>query len=101
MTPPRIVVYSMSRPFRLQCEAVLRAAGALVRLASRQPELAKAVGEGTIAAIIVDDDHDADVARTVSRVAVMHRAPGESIEAIVARALGAAATVTDQPRSSE
>lgn len=105
MTTPRIVVYSTSRPFRVQCDVLLRAAGAAVRLASRQAELAKALGEGTIAAIIVDDDRDADVARAVTRavpgVVMMQRAPDESIEGIVARALAAAGTSTDQPRSSE
>ncbi len=101
MTPPRIVVYSTNRPFRVQCDAVLRAAGAAVRLASRQAELAKALGEGAIAAIIVEDDREADVVRAMTRVAVMQRAPGESIEEIVARALGGARTPTDQPRSSE
>ena len=89
MTAPRIVVYSMSRPFRTQCDAALRAAGALVRLASRQAEFAKAIGEGTIAAVIVDDIGEANAARTLTGVPVMQRAPGESIEEIVARALGA------------
>lgn len=101
MPPPRIVVYATNRLFRVQCVALLRAAGAAVRVASRQAELAKALGEGTIAAIIVDDDRDAAVARAVTRVVVMQRAPGESIEEIVARALGPAGTLADQPRSSE
>jgi hypothetical protein len=34
-------------------------------------------------------------------VPIMQRAPGESIEAIVARALGVTETPADQPRSSE
>ncbi|QJR34327.1 hypothetical protein [Gemmatimonas groenlandica] len=92
MTPPRIVVYATSRPFRVQCDALLRAAGAAARLASRQAELAKAVGEGTIAAVIAEDERHAEMARAVTRAVVIPRAPGESIEAIVARALGAAGT---------
>ncbi len=104
MTSPRIVVYSADRPFRAACDAQLRAAGARVRVASRQTELAKAIGEGTITVIIAGDaDHDADVVRATSadRIPVMQRAPGESIGEIVARALAVAATPTNQPRSSE
>lgn len=110
MTPLRIVVYATSRPFRLQCDTLLREAGVRVRLASRQAELAKALGEGATAAIIVGDDgRDAAVAgelvrarpATLGPVPIMQRAPGESIEEIVARALGATDTPTDQPRSSE
>lgn len=112
MTPPRIVVFATRRLFRVQCDTLLRAAGARVRLASRQAELAKAISEGTIAAIIVEDDRDAAVAQLLARgaatgteMAVMQRAPGESIEEIVARALGATDTEPDtasgQPRSSE
>ena len=64
MTPPWIVVYATNRPFRVRCDAVLRALGARVRLASRQAELVKAIGAGTTAAIIVSDDgRDAEVAR--------------------------------------
>ncbi len=93
MTAPQIVVYATSRPFCLACDVLLREAGARVRLASRQSELAKAIGEGTIAMIIAGDDGpDVDVARALAVtsetvIPVMQRAPGESIEEIVARAL--------------
>jgi hypothetical protein len=111
MSPPRMVVYATHRPFRLHCDALLREAGVLVRLASRQAELAKALGDGTTAAIIVGDDRrDADVARELvdarpatlgPPVPIMQRAPSESIEEIVARALAVMTSPTDQPRSSE
>jgi len=111
MSSPRIVVYATDRPFRLQCEAQLREAGVVVRLASRQAELAKALGDGTTAAIIVGDDgRDADVARELvdarpatpgPPVPILQRAPGESIEEIVARALGVTVTSMIQPRYSE
>jgi hypothetical protein len=111
MSTPRVVVYADNRPFRLHCDALLREAGALVRLASRPAELAKALADGTTAAIIVGDDgRDADVVRALMLarpatlgppVPIMQRAPGESIEAIVARALGVTETAADQPRSSE
>ena len=101
MSSPRVVVYAAHRPFRLHCDALLREAGVFARLASRQAELAKALGDGTTAAIIVgDDDRDADVVRELVHalaharpailgppVPIMQRAPGESIEEIVARAL--------------
>lgn len=111
MTPPLVVVYATSRPFRIQCDTLLREAGARVRLASRQAELAKALAEGATVAIIVGDDgRDAEVARELiharppslgASVPIMQRAPGESIEEIVARALGVTNALTDQPRSSE
>jgi len=93
MNAPQIVVYAMSRPFRAACDALLRASGARVRLASRQSELAKAIGEGTIAVIIAgDDDSNVLVARLLAATSstvtpVVQRAPGESIEELVARAL--------------
>jgi len=94
MTAPQIVVYATSRPFRVACDVLLREAGVRVRLASRQSELAKAIGEGTIAVIIAGDDghHDATVAHAVAAtsaalIPVVQRAPGESIEELVARAL--------------
>ncbi len=111
MSTPRVVVYADDRPFRLHCDALLREAGVLARLASRPAELAKALADGTTAAIIVGDDRrDADVARELilarpatlgPPVPIMQRAPGESIEEIVARALGATDATRDQPRSSE
>jgi hypothetical protein len=101
MTPPWIVVYATNRPFRLQCDAVLREAGARVRLASRQAELVKALGEGTTAAIIVSDDgRDAEVvcqATPGRSVPVIRHAPGESIEAVVARALAVLARPVESP----
>ncbi|WP_411278542.1 hypothetical protein [Gemmatimonas sp.] len=107
MTPPRVVVYATSRPFRAACDGLLREAGARVRVASRQAELAKAIGEGTIEVVIAGDDgQDLAVARelaarSTTAVPVVQRAPGESIEEIVARALAVAATSVNQPRSSE
>ena len=113
MTPPRVAVYATHRPFRTACDALLRDAGARVRVASRQAELAKAIGKGTIAVIIAGDDgHDVEVARAVAAtsaavVTVLQRAPGESIEEIVARALAATTPASastpavDQPRSSK
>ncbi len=105
MTPPGIVVYAMSRPFRMRCDHVLRTAGARVRLASRPAELVKAIGAGTMTAIIVSDDgRDAAAARDATSdrpVPVIRQAPGESIEALVARALAVVARPADQPRSSE
>lgn len=111
MTPPRVAVYATHRPFRTACDALLRDAGAPVRVASRQAELVKAIGKGTIAVIIAGDDcHDVEVARAVAAtsaavVTVLQRAPGESIEEIVARALAATtpapAPAMDQPRSSK
>jgi len=112
MTPPLVVVYAASRPFRAACDGLLREAGARVRVASRQSELAKAIGEGTIGegriAVIIagDDGRDVAVARELAStsktvVVVMQRAPGESIEEIVARALVVAAPSVNQPRSSE
>ncbi len=107
MTPPRVVVYAINRPFRVACDALLREAGARVRVASRQAELAKAIGEGTIAVIIAGDDGpDVAVARelaatSATAVPILQRAPGESIEEIVARALAAAAASVDQPTSGE
>lgn len=107
MTPPRVAVYATHRPFRTACDALLRDAGVPVRVASRQAELAKAIGKGTIAVIIAGDDcHDGEVARAVAAtsaavVTVMQRAPGESIEGIVARALAATTPAVDQPRSSK
>ena len=111
MSLPRMVVYAANRPFRLHCDTLLREAGVPVRLASRPAELAKALADGTTAAIIVGDDgRDADVARelTLARpvtlgppVPIMQRAPGESIEEIVARALAVNDAPTGQPRSSE
>lgn len=111
MSSPRIVVYATDRPFRVQCEARLREAGVVVRLASRQAELVKALGDGTTAVIIVGDDgRDADVARELldarqatlgPPVPILQRAPGESIEEIVARALGVTDTLMRQLRSSE
>lgn len=108
MTPPRVVVYATSRPFRIACDALLRDAGAPGRVASRQAELAKAIGTGTITVIIAGDEgHDVEVARAVAAtsaavVTVLQRAPGESIGEIVARALAAPAPAPamDQPRSS-
>jgi len=93
MTALQIVVYALSKSFRAACDRLLREKGARVRLASRQSELAKAIGEGTIAMIIAGDDGpDVDVARALAVtsetvIPVMQRAPGESIEEIVARAL--------------
>ena len=107
MTLPPIAVYATHRPFRTACDARLREAGARVRMASRQSELAKAIGEGTIAVIIAGDDcRDAEVARAVAAtsaavVTVMQRVPGESIEEIVARALAATTAAANQPRTSE
>ena len=121
MSTPRIVVYATNRPFRLHCDALLREAGVLVRLASQPAELAKALADATTVAIIVGDDgRDADVARELAHarpatlgppVSIMQRAPGELIEEIVARALVARALVaralvangapTGQLRSSE
>ncbi len=107
MTPAQVVVYASNRPFRVACDALLREAGARVRVASRQAELAKAIGEGTTAVIIAgDESQDVAVARALAAtvammVPVMQRAPGESIQEIVARALAAAAPSVDQPRSSE
>ena len=115
MSTPRMVVYATHRPFRLHCDALLREAGVLVRLASRPAELAKALGDGTTAAIIVGDDvHDAEVVRELVHalgharpvtlgppVPIMQRAPGESIEEIVARALAVMDPPMAQPRSSE
>ncbi|WP_373060678.1 hypothetical protein [Gemmatimonas sp.] len=67
MTPPLVVVYATSRPFRVACGVLLREAGARVRMASRQSELAKAIGEGTIALIIAgDDDSNVIVARALA-----------------------------------
>jgi hypothetical protein len=101
MTPPWIVVYATNRPFRLRCDAALRALGAQVRLASRQAELVKAIGAGTTAAVIVSDDgRDAEVAReaTLGRpVPVIRHAPDESINAVVARALAVAARPVESP----
>ena len=101
MTPPWIVVYATNRPFRVRCDAVLRALGARVRLASRPAELVKAIGAGTTAAIIVSDDgRDAEEAReaTLGRpVPVIRQAPDESIDAVVARALAVAAQRVEWP----
>lgn len=107
MTPPRIVVYAIDRAFRVQCATTLRGAGAHARLASNQAELAKAMGDGLSTVIIVGDDRsDAEGASALAAALaplwlIMQRAPGESIEEIVARALGVPEARTDQPRSSE
>ena len=111
MSLPRMVVYAANRPFRLHCDTLLREAGVPVRLASRPAELAKALADGTTAAIIVGDDgRDAVVARELilarpvtlgPPVPIMQRAPGESIEEIVARALAGAAQVGDPPRAND
>ena len=93
MTAPRVVVYGQHRPFRLACEALLRASGVPARLASRQAELAKAIGEGGIAAILVsNDEHDAAVARMVSdasrsRMPVLPQTHNETVPGFVARVL--------------
>jgi hypothetical protein len=108
MTPPLIVVYAEHRPFRVQCEAVLRRAGARVRLASRPAELAKAMREASGTVVIVgDEQQDAEVAGTLVATSsspltlILQRALGESIEEIVARALAVVTVSVDQPRSSE
>ena len=101
MSTPHIVVYAAHKPFRAACDALLRAAGVRVRVASRQAELAKAIAEGIIAVIIAGDDPaDVAVARTLTATSatalpVMQRAPGESIEELVARALAVAITVAN------
>jgi len=101
MTPPWIVVYAMHRPFRVRCDAELRALGARVRLASRQAELVKALGAGTTAAVIVSDDgRDAEVVREATEgkpIPVIRHAPDESIEAVVARALAVIARPVESP----
>ncbi len=113
MMSVRVVVYAGDRPFRTECDALLRRTGVLVRMASRQAELAKAIGDGTVSVIIAGDaPHDAEVARataiayahadaSATMPPVMQRAPGESIGEIVARALAVSGTYTDQPRSIE
>lgn len=93
MTAPLVVVYASNRPFRAACDALLRGAGARVRLASRQAELAKALGDGA-PAVIITGEHATDRAvatalasTTTSATPVVQRAPGESMEDLVRRAL--------------
>jgi hypothetical protein len=99
VTAPRVVVYGQQRPFRLACEVLLRASGVPARLASRQAELAKAIGEGGIAVILVsDDDHDAAVARMVadasrSRIPVLPQSNNETVPVFVGRVLAMLATL--------
>ena len=108
MTAPQFVVYALHKPFRTACDTLLRAAGARVRMASRQAELAKAIAGGATAVIIAGDaPSDVAVARMLAVtsdavVLVLQRAPGESIEGVVARALAVASTfMINQPRSSK
>ena len=108
MTAPQFVVYAGHKPFRTACDTLLRAAGARVRMASRQAELAKAIAGGATVVIIAGDaPSDVAAARmlavtSAAAVLVVQRAPGESIENIVARALAVASTLlVDQPRSSK
>ncbi len=83
------VVYAADRNFRTRCDALLRDAGVRVRLASRQTELFKSIRDGDVQLVLVDaTDADRDVVHAVTdSVPIMQRAPGESIEMIVARAL--------------
>lgn len=108
MTAPQFVVYALHKPFRTACDTLLRAAGSRVRMASRQAELAKAIAGGATAVIIAGDaPSDVAVARMLAVtsdavVLVLQRAPGESIEGVVARALAVASTLMiNQPRSSK
>jgi DNA-binding NtrC family response regulator len=98
-----IVVFGTDRAFRVDCNTLVRKAGVVVRVASRQSELAKTLREGGVAAILVDvDQRDMEVVRALAGlVPIMQRAPGESIEEIVARALAGAARAGDQPRANE
>lgn len=92
---PLCVVYGADRAFRVACDARLRAAGIRVRLASLPAELHKALRHGDVAMLLVDQPPgDLQDARSVAPVpagalspVLMQRAPGESIEGIVARAL--------------
>ena len=115
--PPVVVLYAADREFRRQGDALLRAAGVHTRVASRPAELAKALRVGLPSVIVLGDDHTGSMADVLTSALapvlaacpatpVMHRAPGESIEMIVARALGvmgrgAIGLGADQPRSSE
>ena len=98
-----IVVFGTDRAFRVDCSTLVRKADVVVRVASRQSELAKTLREGGVAAILVDvDQRDMEVVRALAGlVPIMQRAPGESIEKIVARALGVTDTSMMQPRSSK
>jgi hypothetical protein len=103
MPSARIVVFSTDRAFRVDCDTLGRKAGLMVRVASRQSELAKALREGGVALILVDvDQRDREVVHALAGlVPVMPRAPGESIEEIVARALAGAVRAGDPPRANE
>jgi hypothetical protein len=98
-----VVVYGQHRPFRLACEALLRASGVPARLASRQAELAKAIAEGGIAAILVsDDDQEVAVARMVadasrSRMRVLPQTNNETVPVFVGRVLATLAMGGDAP----
>ena len=103
MTAPRVVVYGQHRPFRMACEALLRASGVPARLASRQAELAKAIAEGGIAAILVsDDDQEVAAARMVadasrSRIPVLPQTTNETVSGFVGRVLATLAMGGDAP----
>ena len=103
MTAPRVVVYGQHRPFRLACEALLRASGVPARLASRQAELAKAIAEGGIAAILVsDDDQEVAVARMVadasrSRIPVLQQTTNETVSGFVYRVRGVLGVAANAP----
>ncbi len=90
MSAALYVVYATDRDFRTGCDALLRRAGARVRLASRQTELFKSMRDGDVSLVIVDaNDADMIAARSAisDGIPIMQRAPGESIEQIVGRAL--------------
>jgi hypothetical protein len=87
----------------MACEALLRASGVPARLASRQAELAKAIAEGGIAAILVsDDDQEVAVARMVadasrSRIPVLPQTTNETVSGFVYRVRGVLGVAANAP----
>ena len=87
----------------MACEALLRASGVPARLASRQAELAKAIAEGGIAAILVsDDDQEVAAARMVadasrSRIPVLPQTTNETVSGFIYRVRGVLTVAGNAP----
>ncbi len=91
-----IVLFAQDRAFRTAVDRALRAAGAVVRVASRPAELAKALSGGASRVVVVGSGHDdhaivqavcaAMPATDAASLTLIHTTPGDTIEDVVRRA---------------
>ena len=91
-----IVLFAQDRAFRAAADRALRAAGATVRVASRQAELAKALSGSASRVVVVGPlHHDHAIMQAVcaampaadaASITLIHTTPGDTIDDVVRRA---------------